>query len=128
MENIWPALTLVACLGLAALHLLWRRRFNKASQQLREQTEQNSRAREHQHAALAQAEAQQQAIFNSMVEGVLLLDADERVRLVNQALERSEERRVGKECRSRWSPEHEKKQKREEDKMDEKDMQETNKV
>ena len=87
MENIWPALTLVACLGLAALHLLWRRRFNKASQQLREQTEQNSRAREHQHAALAQAEAQQQAIFNSMVEGVLLLDADERVRLVNQALE-----------------------------------------
>src|SRR5687768_18063656 len=26
-----------------------------------------------------------------------------------QALERSEERRVGKECRSRWSPYHEKK-------------------
>ena len=26
-----------------------------------------------------------------------------------QALARSEERRVGKECRSRWSPDHEKK-------------------
>ena len=28
---------------------------------------------------------------------------------------RSEERRVGKECRSRWSPEHEKKKKKKED-------------
>src|SRR5690349_23909495 len=27
--------------------------------------------------------------------------------------ERSEERRVGKECRSRWSPDHEKKKKKE---------------
>src|SRR5688572_32809809 len=31
-----------------------------------------------------------------------------------RATERSEERRVGKECRSRWSPYHEKKKKRRE--------------
>ena len=36
---------------------------------------------------LGQADSQQQALFNSMVEGVLLLDGDARVRLVNQALE-----------------------------------------
>src|SRR5690554_7982974 len=29
-----------------------------------------------------------------------------------RALQRSEERRVGKECRSRWSPEHSKKKKK----------------
>src|SRR5438067_2800668 len=29
--------------------------------------------------------------------------------VVSSATERSEERRVGKECRSRWSPEHQKK-------------------
>src|SRR5690349_24505616 len=31
-----------------------------------------------------------------------------------QQISRSEERRVGKECRSRWSPYHEKKKKKEE--------------
>ena len=31
---------------------------------------------------------------------------DDRLFLTNQALIRSEERRVGKECRSRWSPYH----------------------
>ena len=30
----------------------------------------------------------------------------ERVRLVIKPIPRSEERRVGKECRSRWSPYH----------------------
>src|SRR5271157_6206832 len=35
--------------------------------------------------------------------------SDGRVRLSPPALLRSEERRVGKECRSRWSPYHEKK-------------------
>src|SRR5207248_9515322 len=43
---------------------------------------------EQQQHALARAQAQQQALFNCMVEGVLLLDGHERVRLVNQALER----------------------------------------
>src|SRR5207248_5509211 len=42
---------------------------------------------EQQQHALARAQAQQLALFNSMVEGVLLLDGNERVQLVNQALE-----------------------------------------
>jgi two-component system phosphate regulon sensor histidine kinase PhoR len=84
---LWPALTIVACLGLIALHVSWQRRYGQAREKLREQMEQNGRAREQQQAALTQAENQQQAIFNSMVEGVLLLNADERVRLANQALE-----------------------------------------
>src|SRR5438876_12433140 len=34
---------------------------------------------------------------------------------VSSSAKRSEERRVGKECRSRWSPYHEKKKKQEEE-------------
>jgi two-component system, OmpR family, phosphate regulon sensor histidine kinase PhoR len=44
-------------------------------------------ARESHRKELSQAEAQQQTIFNSMIEGVLLLDAKGRIRLANQAIE-----------------------------------------
>src|SRR2546426_3603452 len=37
---------------------------------------------------------------------MLALNRAFQLELENQALERSEERRVGKECRSRWSPYH----------------------
>src|SRR5438874_6444979 len=37
---------------------------------------------------------------------------DEVVQQIRERLARSEERRVGKECRSRWSPDHEKKKQR----------------
>ena len=39
-------------------------------------------------------------------EGLLLLTADGRLQAKIADLTRSEERRVGKECRSRWSPYH----------------------
>src|SRR5256886_1553508 len=84
---MWPTLTILACLGLVALHLWWKRRLDEARAKLKEQTGQNAVLHEQQQLALAQAQAQQQALFNSMVEGVLLLDGNGRVRLVNQALE-----------------------------------------
>ena len=84
---MWPALTLLACLGLVALHFWWKRRYDQARGKLEQQAEQNASLQEQQQSTLAHAQAQQQALFNSMVEGVLLLDADERVRLANQALE-----------------------------------------
>ncbi|PYJ61564.1 MAG: PAS domain-containing sensor histidine kinase [Verrucomicrobia bacterium] len=84
---MWPTLTILAGLGLVALHFWWKRRFDEARERLKEQTGQNAVLQEQQQLALAQAQAQQQALFNSMVEGVLLLDGNGRVRLVNQALE-----------------------------------------
>src|SRR2546426_3470717 len=84
---MWPTLTILAGLGLVALHFWWKRRFDEARERLKEQTGQNAVLQEEQQLALAQAQAQQQALFNSMVEGVLLLDGNGRVRLVNQALE-----------------------------------------
>src|SRR5438094_5363093 len=84
---MWPTLAILAGLGLVALHFWWKRRFDEARERLKEQTGQNAVLQEQQQLALAQAQAQQQALFNSMVEGVLLLDGNGRVRLVNQALE-----------------------------------------
>ncbi len=84
---MWPALTILAALGLVALHFWWKRRYDEARQQLEEQSAQNTSLHEQQQVTLAHAQAQQLALFNSMVEGVLLLDGEERVRLVNQALE-----------------------------------------
>ena len=34
------------------------------------------------------------------------LDSDSTIEVIAQKINRSEERRVGKECRSRWSPYH----------------------
>src|SRR6267378_7131800 len=84
---MWPTVTIFAGLGLVALHFWWKRRFDEARERLKEQTGQNAVLQEQQQLALAQAQAQQQALFNSMVEGLLLLDGNGRVRLVNQALE-----------------------------------------
>ena len=54
-------------------------------------------------------------ILNSLINSILLVDDDLAVHYANPAAQqvlaqscrkRSEERRVGKECRSRWSPYH----------------------
>ncbi|PYL01297.1 MAG: PAS domain-containing sensor histidine kinase [Verrucomicrobia bacterium] len=84
---MWPVLTILACLGFGALHFWWKRRYDEAREKLIDQTGQNAGLQEQQQHALARAQAQQLALFNSMVEGVLLLDGNERVQLVNQALE-----------------------------------------
>src|SRR2546427_2369209 len=84
---MWPALTILACLGAVFIHFWWQRRCARARAELREQRQQNAALQEQQQHARAQAQAEQQASFNSMVEGALLLDGQERVRLVNQALE-----------------------------------------
>ena len=84
---MWPALTILAWLGLIALHFWWKRRHEEAREKLGKQVAQNTALQEQHQVALAQARAQQQALFNSMVEGVLVLDARDRVLLVNQTLE-----------------------------------------
>ena len=77
-------LTLVA---LIVLQSWWQLR---QSRRLRAKAEQDytTALLKQQAEAFAQAEAQQQALFNSMIEGVLLLDADQKVLLVNESLRR----------------------------------------
>jgi two-component system phosphate regulon sensor histidine kinase PhoR len=84
---MWSAIAILALVSLVAAHLGWRRRFTELQKTLQQQREQNAALEDRQQRAVAQAQSRQQALFNSMVEGVLLLGAGERVRLANQALE-----------------------------------------
>jgi two-component system phosphate regulon sensor histidine kinase PhoR len=85
---MWPALTGLILAAAAALHLWWRRNFLALRRRLDEQQKSLAEQQERQDQATAQVQAQQQAVFNSMVEGVLVLDASSRVQLVNQSLQR----------------------------------------
>src|SRR5687768_1287617 len=64
---MWPWLTLLLIFALAGAHFLWRRRLK---------------------AVRAQLTGLREALFNSMVEGVLLLDSAGRIELVNQSFQR----------------------------------------
>ncbi len=85
---MWPALTILALLVAGAcLAALIRCRRDAEAERGRQRREFEKLRQQHEQARAWEL-AQQQALFNSMSEGVLVLDADGRVRLVNQALER----------------------------------------
>ncbi len=85
---MWPALTGLILGAAVALHLWWRRNFLALRRRFEEQQKSLVAQKERQDHATAQIQAQQQAVFNSMVEGVLVLDDASRVQLVNQSLQR----------------------------------------
>ena len=85
---MWPALTLLALLAAGFCFAALRRcRARTEAEQERQHREFEALRQQHEQAR-ARELAQQQALFNSMSEGVLVLDGEGRVRLVNQALER----------------------------------------
>jgi len=85
---MWPALMACAAIVAAlAVHACWRRRYEALKAQLDYQEELNTRKAEHEKLA-AQVQAQQEAVFNSMVEGVLVLDGAGRIQLVNESLKK----------------------------------------
>ena len=80
-------LTVVALSGAVALHLWWLRRYRRLRREwLRERQELEAAQKRHEQAS-AQIAAEQQALFNSMSEGVLILDYTGRVQLVNRSLQ-----------------------------------------
>lgn len=80
---MWPFLCALALIALIVLHLWWRRQF-LAAQEVSQQELSKLAAQQNQLAT--QALAEKEALFNSMVEGVLVLDRNGRVRLANRAL------------------------------------------
>ena len=85
---MWPSLTVLAIVLLIAVHFLWRRRGQQLETALRAARQHGALLEERHAQALAEANAWQQAVFNSMAEGLMLLDDTDRIRLVNRAFER----------------------------------------
>ena len=84
---MWPFLTGLSLAVAIALGVLWRRHVAALRRQIEEHQRNESARRLQQEQSSTQIEAQQQAVFNSMVEGVLVLDGNGRIQLVNQSLQ-----------------------------------------
>ena len=65
-----------------AVHFWWRRKFLRQQRQVQAEMEDFQR---HQQQTTTDAKAQQQVLFNSMLEGLLLLDRNRRIYLANRA-------------------------------------------
>src|SRR6266566_4091607 len=79
---MWPVLTILALVALVALHIWWRKKFLRSQAAVRNELEQH---RSLQEKNTVQLRTQQEALFNSMVEGLLLLDESRRIQLANRA-------------------------------------------
>src|SRR5579863_8771214 len=79
---MWPVLTILALATAIGIHFWWRAKFRRQQRQLQSDMEDFQR-REQQTAV--DAKAQQQVLFNSMLEGLLLLDRNRRIYLANRA-------------------------------------------
>jgi two-component system phosphate regulon sensor histidine kinase PhoR len=77
-----PTLTILAVMAAVGVHLWWRHKFLRQERQV--QAEMEALQRRHQQTTI-DAKAQQQVLFNSMLEGLLLLDRNRRIYLANRA-------------------------------------------
>jgi two-component system phosphate regulon sensor histidine kinase PhoR len=68
--------------ALVALHFWWRSKMARAERWWRKEID---FARQHETDAARKIQAEQEALFNSMIEGVLVLDEHDRIRLANRA-------------------------------------------
>ncbi len=86
MNLAYLAIPLLAA-ALVTLHLWWRGRYERLRAQWRLEKQSLETAQKTRSQEIVQIEAEQQALFNSMSEGVLILDRAGRVQLVNRSLQ-----------------------------------------
>ena len=79
---MWFSLFIFALVVAVVIHLSWRHKLRRQQQQVAADREESLR-RERQ--TTTDAKAQQQVLFNSMLEGLLLLDRNRRIYLANRA-------------------------------------------
>ncbi|MGA2241348.1 MAG: ATP-binding protein [Verrucomicrobiota bacterium] len=79
---MWLAIAIAAVAAAVGIHLWWRHKF--LHQQRQAQAEMEELQRRYQQTTI-DAKAQQQVLFNSMLEGLLLLDRNRRIYLANRA-------------------------------------------
>jgi two-component system phosphate regulon sensor histidine kinase PhoR len=78
---MWPIFTILAIAAAIGIHFAWRQKFFRQQQQVHAEMED---ARRRQQQTTVDAQAQQQVLFNSMLEGLLLLDRNRRIYLANR--------------------------------------------
>lgn len=84
---MWPVWIFLIVVAFVLVDFWWHeRRHRREREQARQ--EYMAEALRRQQQAMAQAQAQQQALFNSMIEGVLLLDGEGKIQMMNQSLAR----------------------------------------
>ena len=79
---MWLSLFILTLAALAGLHFWWRSRFVALQGQRAAEIETSQR---HQQQTSVDAKAQQQVLFNSMLEGLLLLDRSQKIYLANRS-------------------------------------------
>jgi two-component system phosphate regulon sensor histidine kinase PhoR len=79
---MWPILTLIAMAAAAGLHFWWRAKFHAQTQRHAAELE---AAQQRQQQSSRDVQAQQNILFDSMLEGLLLLDRNRKINLANRA-------------------------------------------
>jgi len=85
---MWYLLTAILLGSLVAIHLWWKGRWVRLRDASEQQQQILAGQQKRHDQALAEKQAQQEALFNSMAEGVLVLDSSGRIDLINQSLRR----------------------------------------
>jgi len=79
---------IIALVALATLHFWWRGKFLRGQEHATREIERLKLIRQQQELSAVQSQSRQKAVFNSMVEGLLLLDENSRVQLANRAFKK----------------------------------------
>jgi two-component system, OmpR family, phosphate regulon sensor histidine kinase PhoR len=79
---VWFFLFILALAGAVTIHFAWRQKFRRQQEHIHAETED---ARRRQQQTTVDAQAQQQVLFNSMLEGLLLLDRNRKIYLANRS-------------------------------------------
>ncbi|HUS35936.1 MAG TPA: ATP-binding protein [Verrucomicrobiae bacterium] len=83
---MWATIAILAVVAAIVMQWSWSRRFRALQKHTEEQQREIHRLRDQEELSSERAEAQRQALFNSMAEGFLLLDRHGRIQTVNQTL------------------------------------------
>jgi len=87
-EFVWQTVAVILTIALALLFFIFRRKVQLAEEFMEQLRGERDATAQRQRELEDQARAERQTLFNSMVEGVVLLDRHGRIQLANQSLER----------------------------------------
>ena len=79
---LWPFLSILALASALGVHLVWRGRLRRFEEHAQREI---AKLKQTQESAALKIQTQQEALFNSMAEGVLVLDQAGRIQLANHA-------------------------------------------